>query len=143
MTPEELIWSWELEVFEVRLPDGTCLMPMGSDARGRLIYGADGRMSATLCAADRPPLSVPRLEAYGKAPLAEKAAAFDAYLAYVGRYTVDGESVVHHVELASVPNIVGEQQRRHAVLEGDVLTLSYAVHGSRGTRSNILRWRRL
>lgn len=143
MSPEDLVGSWDLEAFEVRLPGGEVLTPMGPDARGRLMYGADGRMSATLSEAERPALSVPRLEAYGKAPSAEKAAAFDAYLAYVGRYTVDGESVVHHVELASVPNIVGQAQQRHATLDGDVLTLSYAVHGSRGTRTNILRWRRL
>ena len=143
VSPEDLVGSWDLEAFEVRMPDGKLVTPMGPDARGRLIYGADGRMSATLSEADRPQLSVHSLEAYGKASVAQKAAAFGSFLSYVGRYALEGETVVHDVELASVPNIVGRQQRRHATLDGDVLTLSYAVRGSRGTRTNILRWRRL
>lgn len=142
LRPEDLIGSWDLEAFEVELADGRQVFPMGADARGRLMYGADGRMSATLSAADRAPLSVPRLEAYGRAPESEKASAFDSFLAYVGRYTVEDGAVVHHVELASVPNIVGAQQRREATLDDELLTLRYAVDGSRGTRHNTLRWRR-
>ncbi len=139
---EDLVGSWDLDVFEVELPDGRRVFPMGAEANGRLMYGADGRMSATLSAADRAPLSVPRLEAFGRAPESEKASAFDSFLSYVGRYSVEKEAVVHHVELASVPNIVGAKQRRDATLERDLLILRYAVHGSRGTRHNILRWRR-
>jgi len=142
LRPEDLVGSWDLEAFEVRLPGGRSVFPMGEDAAGRLMYGADGRMSATLSAAQRPALSVPRLEAYGKAPPEEKAAAFDSYLAYVGRYTVEGEAVVHHVELASVPNIVGAQQRRDATLHDSRLVLSYSIAASSGTRTHTLSWRR-
>ncbi|MCR9163479.1 MAG: lipocalin-like domain-containing protein [Nannocystaceae bacterium] len=142
LRPDQLHGSWDLEAFVVELPGGTQTYPMGEGALGRLMYGSDGTMSATLSRGDRPLLSVPRLEAYAKAPDGEKAAAFDAYLAYVGRYELDGEDVVHHVELASVPNIVGMQQRRTASLEGNQLTLAYAVESSRGTRHYTLRWRR-
>lgn len=142
LRPENLVGSWDLEAFEVELADGRSVFPMGADALGRLMYSADGRMSATLSTANRAALSVPRLEAFGRAPESEKAAAFDSFLAYVGRYTVEDGAVVHHVELASVPNIVGAQQRREATLEDESLTLRYAVHGSRGTRHNTLRWRR-
>ncbi len=143
LVPEQLVGSWDLAAFEVELPGGERVFPMGEDARGRLMYGADGRMSATLSKASRADLSTPRLEAYAKAPAEEKVGAFDSFLAYVGRYTIDGTAVVHHVELASVPNIVGAKQRREATLEGDVLTLRYAVTSSRGTRINTLRWTRL
>ncbi|MGH1341519.1 MAG: lipocalin-like domain-containing protein [Nannocystales bacterium] len=142
LRPEDLVGTWELEVFEVELADGRRVFPMGADARGSLMYTEDGRMSATLSAAERAPLSVPRLEAFARAPSSEKAAAFDSYLAYVGRYTVEPGAVVHHVELASVPNIVGANQRRDATLEADHLTLRYAVDGDRGSRHNTLRWRR-
>lgn len=139
---DALVGTWDLLAFTVALPNGTALHPMGEDARGRLMYGADGRMAAMLSEATRTPLSTPRLEAYGKAPDAEKVAAFDSHLSYAGRFTVEGEVVVHHVEFASVPNIVGLEQRRDALLEGDTLTLRYAVTSRRGTRHNILRWRR-
>lgn len=140
---EALHGSWGLEAFEVLLVDGTTVFPMGEDALGRLMYGVDGRMTAMLSTADRPPLSVPRLEAYGKAPVEEKVAAFDTCMTYAGRYTVEPGAVVHHVELASVPNIVGVSQRREATLDGDALVLRYAVTSSRGSRTNTLRWRRL
>ncbi len=140
---ERFIGTWSLAAFEVQLADGTTVHPMGQGALGRLSYGADGRMSAMLARADRTPLSVPRLEAYGRAPADEKVLAFDSFMAYAGRYTVEEDSVVHHVELASVPNIVGAQQRREASFDGDGLVLRYAVTSSRGTRTNILRWRRL
>ena len=48
-------------------------------------------------------------------------------------------SVVYHVELASVPNIVGLAQTRDATVEGDVLTLRYAVGRH---RHNVLTWTR-
>lgn len=143
LRPEQLHGSWELDAFEVELPDGQRVFPMGEGALGRLMYGADGRMSATLSRADRPALSVPRLEAYARAPDAEKAAAFDGYLAYVGRYVVEGDAVVHHVELASVPNIVGMEQRRSASARDGMLVLRYTVEGRSGTRTHTLRWRRL
>ena len=142
LDPEQLVGSWDLVSFEVELPGGERVFPMGEDARGRLMYGADGRMSATLSEASRAHLSTPRLEAYAKAPAAEKVEAFDSFLAYVGRFTIDGTAVVHHVELASVPNIVGAQQRREATLDQGLLTLRYAVTSSRGTRTNTLRWTR-
>lgn len=140
---ERFIGTWSLDAFEVQLADGTTVHAMGQGALGRLSYDADGRMSAMLSRADRTPLSVPRLEAYGRAPADEKVLAFDSFMAYAGRYTVEEDAVVHHVELASVPNIVGARQRREACFDGDALVLRYVVTSSRGTRTNILRWRRL
>lgn len=140
---ERFVGTWALEAFEVELPDATRVHPMGEDALGRLSYDRSGRMSAMLSRADRSPLSVPRLEAYGKAPADEKVLAFDSFMAYAGRYTLEEDAVVHHVELASVPNIVGAQQRRQASFDGETLVLRYSVTGGRGTRTNILRWRRL
>lgn len=140
---ERLIGTWTLEAFEVHRPGAEILHPMGADALGRLSYGADGRMTAMLSRSDRSALSVPRLEAYGRAPVEEKADAFDSFMAYAGRYSLEDGAVVHHVELASVPNIVGAHQRREANFEGETLVLRYTVTSSRGTRTNILRWRRL
>lgn len=140
---ERFIGTWSLDVFEVELTDGTRVYPMGQGALGRLSYDADGRMSAMLSRADRAPLSVPRLEAYGRAPADEKVSAFDSFMAYAGRYTLEQDAVVHRVELASVPNIVGARQRREACFDGDALVLRYAVNSSRGTRAHILRWQRL
>src|SRR4051812_33129369 len=72
--------------------------PYGADPTGLLIYTRDGRMSVTISHAGRKLLSVIDRTA---APPSERAEAFATFLAYAGRYTVVGDSVVHHVEVAS------------------------------------------
>jgi hypothetical protein len=46
------------------------------------------------------------------------------FVAYTGRYSFDGDRVVHHVELSLFPNWVGSDQERSVELAGDRLTLS-------------------
>lgn len=106
---------------------GTEREPFGADARGLLMYGADGSMSAVLSRADRRPLGVERLETARHAPDAHRIAAFDSYLSYAGRWRVEGSEVVHTVELSLVPDTVGLEQRRAFALDGDTLRLTYTV----------------
>lgn len=40
-------------------------------------------------------------------PVAELAEAFTTFNAYAGRYTLEGNTVTHHLEVASIPNRVG------------------------------------
>lgn len=71
-----------------------------------------------------------------------KAAAYDSYLSYAGRWRVDGDEVVHDVELALVPEVVGQEQRRRARMEGEELVLTYGVPARHGVARFELRWRR-
>ena len=66
-------------------PDGSITEPLGPGAQGLLLYAADGWMSACIMSADRPALSRanPR-----NAPAGERAAAFDGYFSYAGRWSV-------------------------------------------------------
>lgn len=144
VTAEALVGAWELVDFSVTFDDGRePVAPFGDDAGGQLIYSASGRMSAVLCAGQRPALSVDALERAAKAPLQEKGAAFDSYLSYAGTYAVRDGSVVHTVELALVPNIVGREQVRQIRLEDDDLWLSYDRESKRGPQHYTLRWRRI
>ena len=54
----------------------------------------------------------------------EKAAAADTYLTYCGRYEVQGDAVIHHIELSLFPNWVGVDQKRYLRLDGNTLLLS-------------------
>ena len=90
--------------------------------------------------AGRPPLST---EALGKAPDTEKAAAFQSYFHYAGRWELDGDTVIHHVTLALNPNFPASSQRRLASLEGDRLTLATSDRVAGVTRTHRLRWRRV
>lgn len=79
------------------------------------MYRPDGHMSAVLTFGERKSVQ----------PTDEKQVAqlFFNMSAYAGTYTVEGDTVVHHVEVAWLPNWVGSNQPRQAKLEGDMLTI--------------------
>ena len=115
--------------------------PYGPGPTGLLIYTRDGRMSATISHAERGLLSVVDRAA---APPSERAEAFATFLAYAGRYSVVGDTVVHHVEVASVQNWVGTDLVRSIVLRGNHLILRNAS-ASLGGQPQVfeLVWERL
>ena len=53
----------------------------------------------------------------------EKLAAAETYLSYSGKYTFEGDRVLHHVEVSFFPNRVGTTQVRHLTLSGNTVTL--------------------
>ena len=57
---------------------------------------------------------------------AERAAAYDGYVGYCGRYTVNEAeaSVAHHIELSSYPNWTGTVQTRFVEVIGERMKLT-------------------
>lgn len=139
MTPEHLHGAWLYQAWEIRYADGRCTMPFGPGASGLLVYTPDGFMSATIMAGDRQALSVgnPRL-----ATAAEKAAAFDSYFSYAGRWSLQGERVRHDVTLALNPGLLGTLQWRDAELSEQQLILSAKENTPAGDRQHVLIWSR-
>lgn len=137
MTPEALYGAWQYQAWQIRYEDGRCSSPFGPSASGLLLYTADGYMSATIMAAGRPLLSHanPRL-----ASLEEKAAAFDSYFTYAGRWYVEGDRVVHEVTLALNAGLIGTPQWRDAHLQGNRLVLSAKEKTKIGERQHSLTW---
>lgn len=144
LSPASLSGAWALVDCRIRYADGRPdRLPFGPDAQGRLLYTESGHMSAVLSRASRAPLGQ-ALETSARAAPEAKAAAFDGYLSYSGRWRLDGEEVVHTVEQALVPEVVGREQRRHVRLDGAQLVLSYVVSARSGVdRTFVLTWRRL
>ena len=150
LTAQDLVGAWALDAFTIRFDDGRpALEPFGPDASGLLTYTPDGWMSAVLARGDRPPLGVSRLEASARADEAARAAAFDSYLSYAGRWRLEVDAqgdahVVHEVTLALVPELVGQDNRRAArLLDDGRLELSYHITPRSGvTRRYVLIWRR-
>jgi hypothetical protein len=71
---------------------------------------------------------------------AERAAAAEGVVAYMGRYELKGDLLHHTIYAALNPNLVGTMQVRRATIVGDDLTLS-ALPDARGNFFRI-RWRR-
>jgi hypothetical protein len=87
---------------------------------GLLTYTADGRMSAVITSASR---SI-SADTASDAPINEQAMLFRTSIAYAGSYSPTDSGMVHHVEVASDPALVGQDQIRFASLAGDTLVVT-------------------
>jgi hypothetical protein len=64
-------------------------------------------------------------------------------VAYSGRYTVEGEKVVHHVDISWNESWTGTDQVRFFELEDDKLTITAPVDAINGLESiSVLVWER-
>ena len=57
-------------------------------------------------------------------PAEEEAEAFRTFLAYAGRYRLDGDQVIHHVEISSIQNWVDTDLIRTIKFEGTRIVLA-------------------
>lgn len=137
-----LVGSWELVSLENRGADGSVHHPFGKAPVGRITYTADGRMMAQIMRDERQPFATSELYSGTQA---EKAAAYDSYVAYYGTYAVDAatHTVTHKVTASLFPNWVGGDQQRFYALDGDALILSTKPFPAQGTEVTAhVVWRR-
>lgn len=124
---EKLLGTWKLIGASSTTSSGEKIeFPYGVGPTGFLTYTADGRMSSVISYGGRKPLSItgPIME--------EQAEAFRTFLAYAGRFTLDGNRVTHHIEVSSIQNYVGRDLIRSVRFESDhlkVITPPTAVNG--------------
>ena len=137
--PADLVGAWQLRRWETVYEDGRRTEPFGAGAQGLIQYTADGWMSATIMAAGRSQLSRGNPRAASKA---ERAAAFDGYFSYAGRWRLRDGLVRHDVTLALNPALIGTPQLREATLTARTLTLSAAEDLPGGRRVHRLVWQR-
>jgi hypothetical protein len=121
-----LIGTWRVVEFADLDKGGKWQYKYGEHPRGYIVYDATGHVHVQIMKV--PPLA-PFSEANtddGKPPSAEHAlAAYTAYVAYFGTYTVDEEKhmVTHHVEGSLRPDYTDTDQARPFRLEGDRLEI--------------------
>jgi len=139
----ELVGGWRLRSWVALSDDGSETFPMGDAPTGLLAYTEDGTMVALMAPADRPPFGSDDLA--GGTP-DEQARAFSTFVAYAGRYRIEGDAIVHTVETSLFPNWIGTVQRRGWTLsnDGGTLTLESPPIALRGvTRRQRLTWTRV
>jgi len=113
--PNLFVGTWKLISWEITQNDGTIYHPYGKDVVGYLIYTADGYMSAEIMDPDRQqsdpnfPLEIAAAQTL---PDADRARAYSTYLSYCGTYTVEGNTVTHHVKAGLIPSWTGSEQPR-------------------------------
>lgn len=116
MTRDDLLGVWTLDWLEFRRSDGAVVEPVGSGARGLLVYTKDGRVAGQLMRPSRPAFSSGDQLAGSDA---EVRAAFEGYVAYWGTWELDeGPGVVRQsIEGSLYPNWIGTVQTRFTRIE--------------------------
>jgi len=114
-----LLGTWKLKLFVRQdVATGERRPALGDHPEGYLGYAPDGRMYALFVAGGR---VVPA----GDQPTdAERAQLHKSMLAYAGTYTIAGDKVVHHIDIAWNNARLGSDQVRFFKLDGDTLTLT-------------------
>ena len=108
--------TWRLQSFKTRYLDtGETTEPFGAHPSGYLCYGPDCRMYAILAEQKRkPPAAIVPTDA-------EKIELFAGFVAYAGTYTIDGNTVTHHVDVSWNEAWTGTGQVRRFRIAGKVL----------------------
>ena len=141
--PHQLVGGWRLRSWVSIADDGSETQPMGDAPDGLLAYTANGTMVGIMGPDGRARFATD--DVTGGTP-DEQAGAFATFIAYGGRYEIDGDTVTHHVETSLFPNWVGTAQRRRWALDADgrVLTLTSPPLVLGGTtRIQRLTWERV
>lgn len=137
-----LVGSWRLRRWVSIADDGAESLPMGDAPDGLLVYAGDGTMIALMGPSDRPRFDSDDLTGGTDD---ERARGFATFVAYGGPFEIDGDTVLHHVEMSLFPNWIGTVQRRRWELDapGRRLTLtSPPVTLGGATRIQRLTWER-
>lgn len=134
LSANDLVGVWTLEATYAEDDDGNQSPALGDNPIGRIMYTADGYMAAMTGYGDR------RLPAAGASD-GEKAAAFDSYMTYSGRWSLSGNVVTHEIDLATNPNWIGSARERTIEHQGDRMVFS-GISGDGVTRAIII-WRRV
>ncbi len=116
---ERLIGTWRLVDVETEdLANGQKSKSWGPEPLGFINYAPNGRMMVMNLRSDRkkPSSAVPTA--------AEAADLFKSMLAYAGTYTLDGNTVTHHIEISWNEAWSGTQQLRIARFDGNRVHLS-------------------
>ncbi|NHO34414.1 lipocalin-like domain-containing protein [Acetobacter fallax] len=100
---QRLIGTWELVSYQVEQKGSSALLnPMGNTPRGRVIFTEDGWVAFNLEGSDRHPAHSDT----------DRASLMRTLVAYIGRYRIEGDQWITHVQTAWAPEWVGTEQRR-------------------------------
>jgi hypothetical protein len=120
----ELAGTYQLVSSSTRHLDTGAAEP-DENAKGFIMYGADGRMLVLITYGDRP-----RAESAAKLTDAQRAGLFRTMLAYGGSYEFDGKTVKHHVDICSDEVRCGTTLVRDVAVDGDRLIYTTAPQPS-------------
>jgi hypothetical protein len=141
MDKHSLIGTYQLVSWENRAASGQTTHPLGPDAQGLINYSQDGYMFVQIMASHRRPHAVNELFA-GDIDEIKRSAI--THLSYCGRFELQGNEVIHHVQICSFPNWVNTEQRRAFNFnDGQLHLTAFGIQSGGETVDAHLVWRRV
>ncbi|HEY0759348.1 MAG TPA: lipocalin-like domain-containing protein [Acidisarcina sp.] len=119
VTREAFVGTWSLTDYLLIRADGVIRKPWGEDVSGLLIYSPEGYMSANLM----PAVHKDGVQAKAAPAPPAKSHRSSRHIAYAGRYTLENDSITHHVEVSLFPSWIGLPQVRFYEIASDRLVL--------------------
>ena len=111
---ERLLGTWALvSAAREEVATGKVYHQFGEGARGYIAYMPDDRMMVLITGPGRKPATTD----------AERARLNQTMLSYAGRFIIEPDAVVHRIDVAWNPALVGVDQRRFVTFEDDRLIL--------------------
>ena len=108
---KKFIGTWLLQDYQIVTEAGSHFSyPYGQAVQGTLLYTPTGRMAAVLMDPNRPAFQIPNKF---KGTAEEVKTAFRRYTSYSGTFAVEGNEVIHQVDMALFPNWVDTSLRRY------------------------------
>lgn len=143
-----LLGTWKLISITAIFPNGKIdKEAFGTNPIGYITYTPEGKIMVIFSKSERPLLSgnsaSPLTAAIHSVPIEERSQAFSSFNSYAGSYTFNGNTVIHHVEIASIPNRVGKSLTRTFTLNENRITLKTPGSKSNDTPNFELVWERI
>jgi hypothetical protein len=123
-----LIGTWKLVSANAINADGTIDSEVyGANPIGYITYTPDGHMMVMFARSDRQmfdkEIQSPLSEEMKALTSQELARAFTSFNAYGGTYILKGNTVIHQIAIASIPNRIGKTLVRTFEIEGNRIML--------------------
>jgi hypothetical protein len=132
---KDIVGSWAHVSNVNTAADGAKSELFGSNPKGQVIYGPDGRFSILFHRAEMPKIAANNRT---KGTPEENAAIVGGMIALYGSYTVVNKEIVMKVEGASYPNWVGTEQRRPISMASPDEMHMINMGGSSGGRNDLI-----
>ncbi len=140
VSKDTLVGIWKFVEVKYVDPEQNISYPYGKNPVGYIIYTQEGYMAASVMMSNRLKLGLPveeiRAMGYGEKPKLIKnlfgyiraifryVQAGNKYAAYMGKYEIRDNEVIHHIEVTIIPDAVGTEVGQTVEIAEDKLVLT-------------------
>lgn len=115
----DLIGSWKLISFFIEDESGYRIYPLSENVTGRLLY-TENKMSGMMYNSE---LGVLSSEIVSNVTATEKSRLAESFIGYTGNWDVDGDKIIHKIEMSYIPNQIKREEVRYFDLSDNTLQL--------------------